>query len=378
MHTLVAMLLLAATLAPIRVLGENSITDDVRRIMANPQPQAEGCVATTLGCNATARGRLSVGDCTLSSNGTFFDVYTFSGVAGKVVTVDVRPLSVTYTNPTVILVPPAGDASKTPLIFGPGGGVATSYVLSSSGTWSIAVGTTDLFASGEYFVSIRCEDDDAPTVPQNCVYQSLLCGQSGAWYLTSQSCRFGGSSANRLYAPFYIYAVAGDVLSIEEQSSDFNPLFGLYDEETGNLIASSSTVTSRSATGTFSVPRTGFYDILATSTADLSTGFFDLKVSCFRSGCLEPLALSPLQNSSVPYGGRATLTFDVSATEPLTINWLRTSPDITTAGTGRTIVTPPLFITSSFQAEAMNPCGSVSSSSATVFVQRPRHRAVRH
>ena len=173
--------------------------NDVKRVTAI-EPTAEGCVVTAMSCNSTARGKLAVGDCTQTTDGTFFDVFEFSGAAGQVVRVDVRPISQTLTNPTVAIVPPAGDASKTPIVFGAGGGVSAFYVLSSSGKWRVGIGTRDLFATGDYFVSIQCFTDTDPTAPQNCVYQELLCGQGAWWYLTSQSCRFSGTGANPDYS----------------------------------------------------------------------------------------------------------------------------------------------------------------------------------
>ena len=358
--------------------AQTSVMEDVRGVSASRGADAEGCVITPLACNRTARGHLGTGDCTLSSDGTYFDGYSFAGTAGQLVLIDVRPLSATLTNPTVFLVPPAGDASKTPLLAGPGGGVSLAYVLSSSGTWTVVVGTLDLFASGDYFVSIRCVTDSDPTAPQNCTYQNLLCGQTGAWNLTSQSCRFGGSGANRLFAPFEIDAVAGDVLKIEEASNDFRPLFGVYDRN-GNLLASSASATNTSTSLTFFVPTTGLYELFATSTTDLTTGFFTLRVNCSGSGCLEPLELSPMQPVTVPYGGQATLSFNVSATEPLAVNWTQVSPDFGSLLTmGRTIVTSPLFATSSFFATATNPCGTTMSTTVTVNVQPARLRPARH
>lgn len=337
---------------------------------------ADGCVATSLACNTTTRGRLAVGDCTFSADGTYFDTYTFSGAAGKLVFIDMRVLSPTMTNPSVIIVPPTGDASKTPWVFGRGAGVSAAYVLSSSGTWAVGVGTRDLFATGDYFLSIRCAEDDNPALPQNCIDQSLLCGQTAAWYLTSQSCRFTGGSS-RLYAGINIYAVAGDVVSIEESSTDFRPLFGLYDSKS-NLLASSTSPTSGPATLLYSVPVTGFYGIAATSANDLATGFFTLRVTCSLSGCLEPLALAPLQNATVPYGGRASLTFDVSATEPLTLSWTQVSPNFDSFSAGRTFLTPPLFHNAGYYATASNPCGTATSTTATVIVRPPRQRPARH
>jgi hypothetical protein len=164
---------------------------------------------------------------------------------------------------------------------------------------------------------------------------------------------------------------------MQESSNDFSPLFGIYDA--GGHLLSSSTTSSTTATLTYFVPTTGFYYVNATSANDFATGFFALKISCFGSGCLEPLALSPAPFISVPYGGRATVSYDVSASEPLTVSWTEVSPDFgSLLTTGRSILTPPLFTTTSYLATATNPCGTSTSATITVTVQPPRGRPARH
>lgn len=344
-------------------------------------PNAEGCVVTSLspGCDITFRGRLGVGDCTLE-DGTYVDFYSFPAVAGKIVVIDVRPISSTMTKPLVALLPPSSDASKTPAIGG-GNGASVSYLISSTGTWEIAVGTTDLFSSGEYFVSVRCFIDNDPSLPQNCVLQSLVCGQRAEWNLTSQSCRFGGGST-RLYSDFAIYGVVNDVLTITQSSFDFAPLFGIYDSN-NKLLASSSTVSSSKQSLTYVIPQTGFYSIAATSQLDAKTGFFSLDVTCSRSGCLEPLIVA--QPSASPQRVKADtqvpLTLTASGTEPMTYRWRIYSGQFdfgSPIGTGSSILSPPLKATSSFGANVSNVCGDNDSALVTVTVDPARRRSARH
>src|SRR3954447_16174793 len=109
MFGLVAPLLFAmsAAPAPASAVAQSPVAQDIRRAIERAASNAEGCVVTPLSCDVTARGRLGVGDCTLSTDGTYFDTFTFAGTAGKLVFVDVRPISPTLTNPSVIIVPPA-------------------------------------------------------------------------------------------------------------------------------------------------------------------------------------------------------------------------------------------------------------------------------
>lgn len=382
LSTVAALLLLSASSHAEPTSSEHPFADDVRRAgtaNAGVHSLADGCVVTSTFCDRQVRGKLGVGDCTSSVNGTFFDVYEFAGTAGQLVEIDVRPLASSLTNPNVILVPPVGDASKTPQVFGAGGGVSAFYVLSSTGNWRVGVGTEDLFASGEYLISVQCFVDDQPSAPQNCVVQELLCNQGSRWYLTSQSCRFGGTGANRLFAPFEIYGVAGDIISVEVISSDFRPLFGIYDNH-GNLLFSATTASSTQATGTFVFPATAFYEIDATSTADLATGFFQIKATCGRSGCLWPIITSQTRSVTAPYLSRVSLAVEVNGTDPMTVTWFETSPNIgTVLGTGRTFLSQPVTHSFTFEASAVNACGSWTSAPGLVAVTPPQHsRAVKH
>src|SRR5437868_14668278 len=42
---------------------------------------ADGCVASTAFCNTVSSGRLAPGDCTNDADGTYLDVFRFSGAA---------------------------------------------------------------------------------------------------------------------------------------------------------------------------------------------------------------------------------------------------------------------------------------------------------
>jgi hypothetical protein len=171
---------------------------------------ADGCFATTAFCNTVSFGRLAPGDCTNDADGTYLDVLRFSGAAGQYVTFTVRPQSPSFTAPLATLVPPIGDASKTPLISGGTGAATVSVVLTSSGAWSGGVGTSNLFSSGDYVARPLCVADPSPSLPPGCVTQTLLCNQRASWYLTNQSCRFSGADSNYVYAQFEIYGVPGD------------------------------------------------------------------------------------------------------------------------------------------------------------------------
>lgn len=341
-----------------------------------PRTLADGCVTSPIVCNSTSRGRLAVGDCTFS-DGTFFDAWRFSGSAGQYVTAMVYPLSSLLTNQTIILAPPTTDASTPPQLWG-GKAAAVSYVLSSTGAWALGVGTRDLFASGDYIVALTCEPDPDPSEPQSCVYQDILCGQTGAWFLASQSCRFE-SDPNRVYAVFTIYGVAGDLLNVELVATAFEPLFAIYDAEQGGApLATSQSATSTKDTLNYQLPHEGYFDVLVTSNNNQGVGFFTLTVNCLNSGCLPPLLVEQPADRVVPFGSRATLNAFAVAVRGLQYTWFDRSGLPVAIGTGATFITPPVIARQSYSVTARVPCGSVESRLFTVSPAAARRRPVRH
>jgi hypothetical protein len=346
--------------------------------VTTPAVNSGSCTLQNAPCNTDTYGALEVGDCTNQSNGTYFDGYTFTGTAGDFVTATVRRRDSSYTNPLLYVKPPLQDASHTPIVWG---NIASTlnYRLGTSGQWSYYVGTTDLFSHGSYILSTFCDQDSTPSVGQSCIYQDVLCGQTFGWNLTSQSCTFQGGQ--RLYQPIRIYGVAGDVLNIEMDSSDFRPLFGIYSDD-GVLLASSQTVSASRQTMLFVVPSTGFYHVDATSQADQQVGAFAVHIDCSLSGCLWPLITQQPQGTSVPYGASALLSVQADAISPVTFE-LWEAPRIglpfpVSSGSSPLFTTPPLTETTGFYVKAQNACGYDTSQTVTVVVRPPRRHAARH
>ncbi|HXI12468.1 MAG TPA: hypothetical protein VNM92_07460 [Thermoanaerobaculia bacterium] len=253
--------------------------------------------------------------------------------------------------------PPRGDGSETPLVVGATGGTVR-YNIASSGQWTIYAGTDDLFGSGDYLVSVSCDNTASVPVSVSCAPQDLLCGQTSEWSLTARSCRF---SDGRPYERYGIYMVQGDVVVIEMTSFAFKPLFGLYKSPTDTLVTSMP-LRNGTVNAVFSVPTTGYYTILATpnETTNIS-GDFRLKVSCSLSGCLAPKIIQQPQGSAVGYGQRATLSVNTHQVgRSTTTEWYRRSEDLNAdfrVGTGNTFLTPALTGTASYYAAVKNDCG---------------------
>jgi hypothetical protein len=337
---------------------------------------AEGCQISSTSCNRVSFGQLAVGDCT-SEDGTYIDVHRFQGTRDRYVAATVRPLSSSYRKPNILMAAPPGDASRTPFVIG-GTAATVWYRLSSSGEWRIGIGTEDLFSSGPYALELFCST--GPTDgPQNCVYQDILCNQTQAWFLTSQSCRF--ASGERVYQGHEIYGVQGDVIYIEMASNDFQPLFAVYNEDV-KLLDSSSPQGNAGAVMTFHVPSTGFYTVAATSRLERSTGFYFVRVSCARSGCLNPLIIRDQEDIEVALGQRATITLDVHAVGSVNYSWLDVTDFPLSAGSTSTptFVTEPITRTRYFRVRAENACGWDESRMIKVSAKSTagRRRSARH
>src|ERR1043166_6587389 len=188
-----------------------------------PAPDAEGCVQSATSCNATTVGQIANGDCT-TSGGVRYDSWQFQGTAGDYVTATLVALDPGLTNVTVFLVPPAGDASFTPLIGGTSA-AATSYSLATSGTWKVIATSEDVFAAGHYALRLDCARISVPS--QSCVLQRLACGQLAEWSISASSCRFS-AAPNRGYVAYLIDMKAGEALTATAHSDDFNPTIGIY------------------------------------------------------------------------------------------------------------------------------------------------------
>ncbi len=342
MRSALAILLLAAT------------------VHAAPRPEAVralagSCTTTPVnGCDTDTFGALESGDCLLE--GARYDVYSFNGVAGTIVEVMVRPLDESYPQPYVLLVAPAGDVvSEPPGVGGGSGGATVWYQLPTSGTWRIAVGSDDVFASGRYVLHLYCYSDNDPS-PPGCIPQYLLCGQSAVWNLNADSCRFQGTS--KAFARWSIYAVAGDTLRFTQSSFDFQPLFGIYRE--GQLLESSEVESSFEAAMTYRVRETGWYEFLTTSVEEGRGGEFDVLLECQGSGCTWPFPLAvPPPVTAVPHGTPATLPFSVNAVGGFQTKLTENGVAVTASTNAvSSIATPPVTIAHRYALEFENACGT--------------------
>lgn len=331
---------------------------------------ADGCVTTTLAsCAVDHQAKLAAGDCTLST-GEYADYYDFTGVAGQVVEITLRPTSSTYRAPAVGLIPPPGDGSKPPFVWG-GPAATIWYKLTSSGRWRVAVSTTNVLSSGTYVLHIKCHREF--DIERQCIEQDLLCNQFALWNLNAESCRY--SDADEPYASWLIFAEPGDSITVQMNSTAFTPNLDIWDGEkyVAQGIRDSSTVT----TVRFFPTTRGYFEVIASAGEGLRGGDFAIASTCTTSGCLSPWFLTPIENQRVSPGARATIPLNLSMLGPFTAV-LR--EDLSEAATSKTntIVTPPVNGTHRYVVDVSNECGNVSSNVFTITSAPPRRRSAGH
>lgn len=332
-------------------------------------------------CDNDMYGALESGDCT-TGEGKRVDFWTFNGTPGQVVEVMVRPLSPTFKQPIVALYSPLGTNIDAPFIGGGNPSATTNgatlfYKINAAGKWDIAVTSDDLFASGPYVLHVFCTADDQPQAPQSCIDQYLLCGQTGIWELSADSCRFSNDPS--AFVTWWVYGVKNDILRLEEASFSFTPLFGIYTED-AKLLASSTRDSSFLAKMTFRVPETGWYQILTTSEESNKGGDFTVKLSCSGSGCTWPFPVEAIGNVNVARrGDQAIVPFNVNAVGGFTTQLLdRDNIPVASAATATTsITTPPVLRPTTYTLRFSNACGDWITNPFQVAPEPTRRRAVR-
>jgi hypothetical protein len=337
-------------------------------LLAGAAGADEGCVASPIACNVPVHGHLAAG---------CHDQLQFSSI-GQYVRASLYPLSPSLTNTTITLIP-ADHASTAPLFTGGNGGAISLFP--PVGPWTLTVGTRDAAAEGDYIVALACSAVLFGGASLDCVDQYISCGQTVEWIVTPESCRFT-SPTDLAFASFLFYGIAGDTVSIEMESSDFSPRFGIYEHvRQGHPLVLSTAVTPEKDALEWKVPQTGVYQITARQRSSPGGyGRFKLTVhDCQSPACLPPALLREPADVVVPYGSRATLSADAIGLATLRYVWYDRSSVLAPAvGEGQRFTTPPITTMQWYGVSAMTPCGTADSRVVTVRPGAARDRPARH
>jgi hypothetical protein len=308
-------------------------------------------------------------------------LWQFSGSSGQLVTINLQTLDASYTAPVLELVPPLGDPGEAPKASGTPP-LSISYVLSSTGTWTVAVETKDLAATGRYSISLQCASFD-PGAPKNCVSQALSCGKSYSWRVSANSCVFGDSA--NVYAPFLITLSKNDSVHFSAHSDVWNPGIAIY-KDGGTALAHNYGVRSTQDAGIdFVAPETYTYLVVVNGPPvhppEVSpTGAFSMAVSCL-SVCSPPVVTRQPTSQSVPLGGTATLSVEgsVSNGNAPTYSWFEDDGNLPfPIATGPTLTVRNVTRPRRFYARVENPCGSTITLVVSVAPPLSRRRAAPH
>lgn len=185
------------------------------------QPNAGTCSFTETSCGRTESGSLGYPDCTLDSDGTYLDFWTFNGTAGQTVTVTMRS---TAFDSYLVLLDPTPNVVAEDDDSGGGYDARIQFTLTSSGVWGIAANQVEP-RSGAYTLSISCSGTTDPPPSGDCTPGSLSCGQTRSGSVMTTDCRSGD-----LYADGYIFRGAPNQrVVITMRSTVFDALLALAD-----------------------------------------------------------------------------------------------------------------------------------------------------
>jgi hypothetical protein len=251
-------------------------------------PLALGCANPdgAIAFGQTVNGTLQSGDCTLSSGGSFFDAYTFSGNAGQQVSITMTSLQ--FDTYLYLLQPGETTISGATIQDDDGGGGTDSRItvtLASTGTYTILATSFVSGATGSYSLSLGDVTPCDPTLTPITPVSGGTATATGA--LTASDCHDLGDGS--FYDVYTFNGAAGQQVAVAMSSSFDNFLF---------LIAPDGTELARddnggggtnaripAGGGVARLPQNGTYRIIANSAAPNVTGSYTVSLTLDANAC---------------------------------------------------------------------------------------------
>lgn len=285
-----ALSVLLASAAPAADLGlrktapGSSLTDAAMRLYASSfpraavdstaYPEAGTCSVTPIACNTNQGGSLGFGDCTLDSDGTYVDIWTFSGTAGQTVTITMRSSAF---DSYLALGEPDGDIVEEDNNSGGGQDARITYTLTESGTWGIIANQWSP-ASGSYTLSLQCEDGDDDCTPQ---FKEFSCGILQSSSLDAIDCTIEGFLVE--YWGFQGTSGQSFSLSISRTSGSGN-LGVIVFHEDGETVLGDEMPDNGTASVSGTLPKSGMWVVAVVATSNAG---YTMTTSCqAQSGCV--------------------------------------------------------------------------------------------
>jgi len=252
-----------------------------------------------------------------------------------------------------------------------------SYILASSGTWEIAVGTNNLASHGRYTLQVSCFPDPSPSEPQNCIEQTLDgCPYRMFWSLTASGCRFSDGGGVYQYVSFKGYP--GDTYAFTASSLDFTPAVAVYAfDQSAPLTYAFAQPGSPTITVNFSPGQKADYFAMIFGRTSNSVGEFIFDTSCTLT-CVAPVIVAKPSPITVSVGTAVNLVVSATGSGVLSYRWYDTAEPLATLSSSSQLLTQKLSKTTTFGIEVTGDCGTVRAEVTVTVQQPPRRRAVRH
>jgi Ig-like domain CHU_C associated len=215
----------------------------------------------------------------------------------------------------------------------------------------------------------------------NCFDHSIACGDTVNGIIDPTGCQF--ENAPNYYTEYTFVGAQGDQ-GTATVTANFTPQVLLYDSA-GATIAFDMAPGMTSSTISWTLPASGRYYLVVTSAEAISSGSYQLKLTCQTSNCQVPIVLFQPADVTVNGGQSALLAAAAGGKTPIRFEWYRLIPGIADekVGTDSTSYqTPALTFTTQYYVKMINSCGTTRSRTATVTIRGgtapAKKRAARH
>ncbi|HVG29517.1 MAG TPA: pre-peptidase C-terminal domain-containing protein [Pyrinomonadaceae bacterium] len=279
-------------------------------------PLALGCANPdgAIAFGQTVNGALQSGDCTLPSDGSFFDAYTFGGTAGQQVSISMTSLQ--FDTYLYLLQPGETSIGGGTIQDDDGGGGTDSLIsvtLPSTGTYTILATSFVSGATGSYSLSLNDVTPCTPTTTPITPVSGGTATATGA--LSTSDCHDLGD--NSYYDVYTFSGTAGQQVAVAMSSSFDNFLFliGPDGDELARDDDGGGGTNARipAGTGFARLPQTGTYRIVANSALPNVTGSYTVSLAVAASPCPStPINFNETKNGTLGEAGDCRLPADGS------------------------------------------------------------------
>ena len=180
-----------------------SLFSSKRGVQTLSPSQPQECVngsstVQAIACGSTASGQLASNDCFLTTDNSYYDFFSFSGIAGQTVTIDMASTAFdTYLgliSPAPAIAAENDDVGTcSPGQIGGGCDSRITFTLTSSGTWVIVTNSALGNQFGGYTLALQCSGGGSGACTPNA---TTLCLNNGRFRVEATFATPQGQSGN--------------------------------------------------------------------------------------------------------------------------------------------------------------------------------------